>query len=86
MVCLVPWQNVISVTTLRHHHDAHSCYDNIFMTPLVYEHGRQCMPSSAKFSMPLQTEILSTETSDFLKQRIIIKSFNSVLIAAWRSR
>ena len=27
----------------------------------------------------LQTEILSTETSDFLKQKIILISFNSVL-------
>ena len=29
--------------------------------------------------MTLQTEILSTETSDFLKQLIFLKSFNSVL-------
>ena len=33
------------------------------------------MPCSAKFSMTLQIEILSTETSGFLK----LKSFNSVL-------
>ena len=26
-------------------------------------HGKQCMPCSANFSMTLQTEILSTETS-----------------------
>ena len=30
--------------------------------------SRQCMPCSANFSVTLQTEILSTETSDFLKQ------------------
>ena len=35
------------------------------------------MPCS-KFSMTLPTEILSTETSDFLKQIIFLKSFNSV--------
>ena len=33
----------------------------------------------AKFSMTLQTKILSTGTSAFLKQIIFIKSFNSVL-------
>ena len=49
------------------------------MTSLVQEHGRQYMPCSAKFSMTLQTEILSTETSDFLKQKVFLKSFNSVL-------
>ena len=32
------------------------------------------MPCSAIFSMILQTEILSTVTSDFLKQMIILKS------------
>ena len=37
------------------------------------------MPCSAIFSTILQTEILSTETSDFLKQIIIFKSFNSAL-------
>ena len=36
------------------------------------------MPYSAKFSMTLHTEILSTETSDFLKQIIHLKSFNLV--------
>ena len=36
------------------------------------------MPCLVKFSMTLQTEILSTETSDFLKQIIFLKSFNSV--------
>ena len=38
------------------------------------------MPSSTKFSMILQTEILSTETSDFLKQIIFLQSFNSVFL------
>ena len=37
-----------------------------------------CLPCSSNFSMTLQTEILSTETSDLLKQIIILKSFNSV--------
>ena len=37
------------------------------------------MPCSAKFSMTLNTDILSTETSDFLKKIIFLKSFNSVL-------
>ena len=42
---------------------------------LEQEHGSQCMPCSAKFSMTLQTKILSTETSDFPKQMIIENSF-----------
>ena len=46
---------------------------------LYKEHGRQCMPCSINFSVTLQTEILFTVTSDFLKQMIILKSFNSVL-------
>ena len=59
-------------------------YDTIVVTvtylmSLVQELSRQCMPCSAKTSMTLQTEVLSTETSDFLKQMIILKSFNSVL-------
>ena len=41
------------------------------MTSLVKEHGRLCMPCAAKFSMTLQTKILSTVTSDFLEQMII---------------
>ena len=45
------------------------------MTSLVSEHGRK----APLFSMALQTEILSILTSDFLKQMIILKSFNSVL-------
>ena len=39
------------------------CHGNRFMTSLVLGHGKQC---SINFSLPLQTEILSTETSDFL--------------------
>ena len=37
------------------------------------------MPYSINLSMTLQTEILSTVTSGFLKQTILLKSFNSVL-------
>ena len=44
----------------------------------VQEHGRQCMPCSVKFSMTLQTEIRTIETSDFLKQ--IIEKFSQVRI------
>ena len=36
------------------------------------------MPFSINFSMTLQTEILSKVISDFLKQAIILKSFNFV--------
>ena len=36
------------------------------------------MLCSAKFSMTLQTEIISNETSDFLKQMIGLKPFNFV--------
>ena len=36
------------------------------------------MPCSINFSMTLQTEVLSTVTSDFLKQKISIKSHNSM--------
>ena len=36
------------------------------------------MPCSANFSVTLQTEILSTETSDFLKQIIFLKLFISI--------
>ena len=52
---------------------------NIFMMSLVKEHGRQCMPCSTQFSVTLQTENLLTEISDFLKQIIFLRSFNSVL-------
>ena len=37
------------------------------MMSLVSEHGRQCMPYSTNFLKTLQTEILSIETSEFLK-------------------
>ena len=36
------------------------------------------MACSINFSMTFQTEILSTATSDFLKQMTIFKSFNSI--------
>ena len=38
-----------------------------------------------QFLMTLQNEILSTVTSDFLKQKIILKSFNSLfnMIFLW---
>ena len=45
----------------------------------VLELDKQCLTCPANFSMTLQTEILSKESSDFLKQRISIKSFYSVL-------
>ena len=60
-----------------------NCNGNIFMTSLVQEQGRQCIPCSAKFSMTLQTEVLSTETSDFLTQIIFLKSFDSVLLVSY---
>ena len=37
------------------------------------------MSCSPNFSMTLETEIFSTETSDFLTQMIFLKPFNSVL-------
>ena len=37
------------------------------------------MAYSTNFSMALQTEIFPTETSDFLKQIIILNLFNSML-------
>ena len=49
-----------------------NCYGNKYMTSLVQEHGKQCMPYSANFPVTLQTEVLSTETSDFLKQIIVL--------------
>ena len=56
----------------------HSRYGNIFMTSLVKKNGRQCMSCFTIFSMTLQIEILSTGTSDFLEEMIILKSFNSM--------
>ena len=54
-----------------------SCYGNSSVTSMVSKHGHdiQSMPYSANFSMAFRPEILSTETSDFLKQKIIFKSF-----------
>ena len=49
------------------------------MASLVSEHGIQCMLCAAKFLMTLQTDILLTETSDFLKQIIILKSVISLV-------
>ena len=40
------------------------------MSPLIPEHGKQCMPCSANFSVIAQSEILSTETLDFLQYNI----------------
>ena len=43
---------------------------------------RACQTVSAvfpKFSLTLQADLFSTETSDFLKQIVFLKSFNSVL-------
>ena len=40
------------------------------------------MSCSIDFSVTLQTEILSKVTSGFLKQMIILKSFNSVMNVA----
>ena len=49
------------------------------MTSLVQKHGRQCRPCFVKFSLTLQTEILSTETSHFLKRIIFLKmSYNEM--------
>ena len=46
------------------------------MMSLVKQHSRQYMPCSINFSITLQTEILSTVISDFLKQMIILKPFS----------
>ena len=46
------------------------------MMSLEMENRIQFMLCSANFSMTLQTEIISTEISGFLKQIIIHKSFN----------
>ena len=46
----------------------------IAMSSLVSEHGRQYMPCPANFSMMIQTEILSTEATDFLNQ-ILFSSY-----------
>ena len=41
------------------------------------------MLCSAKFSTALQTEIISTKVSDFLKQISFLKSFNSVFFSTF---
>ena len=56
------------------------------MKSLIPEHDKQCTLHSNNFSMTLQTEILPIETSDFLNQLIILKSFNSVLNILLKSR
>ena len=38
-----------------------------------------------QFSMTLQTDILSTETSDFLIEIIFLKKFNSLLQMEWQT-
>ena len=43
-------------------------YGNIFMTSLVKEHSRQCVPCFEKNSVTLQIENHSTEASCILKQ------------------
>ena len=54
---------------------------NRSMKSLESENDIHCMPCSTNFSVILKFEILSTETNDFPKQLIILKSFNSVLLA-----
>ena len=58
------------MTSLKHQFDAIAPMVSIY--DMVHEHGGQCMPYFAKFSVPLQneTEIFSIETLDFLKQII----------------
>ena len=49
------------------------------MLSLIYDHGRHCMPYIAKYSVKLQTENFSIETSDFLRQIIFLKLFEDCL-------
>ena len=65
------------MTSLKHQHELLVALVT-YVTSIVPEHGRQCMPCSANLSMTLQTDIVSTETSYFLKQIIFLKSFNYV--------
>ena len=58
------------------------------MGTLTPQHDRQCMLCSAYFSVTLQTETLSTDTSAILQQIIILINFGksvfqSVLDATW---
>ena len=46
----------------------HNCYLNIFRTPFVSEHGRQCMPCSTKFSITLQTDFFQQKLQIFSKK------------------
>lgn len=46
------------------------------------EHGKKHVLGSNNMSVTLQTEILTTETSDFLKQIINLESFNSMFYVA----
>ena len=78
------WQNDVSKTLLRHQYEllvAMVTYGVISSGAwqTVYDMVRQCMPCSVIFSMTMQAKILSAEPSDFLKQNIILKSFNFVL-------
>ena len=63
MLCLVPLQNDVSVTSLRHQYKV--LVADRPMTSLIPEHGKHCMSYSVNFSVLLQTEILSTATSKF---------------------
>ena len=62
------------MTSLRH-----NCYVNIFMTSLDRSMADSVCHAQSFFSVTLQTEILSTETLDFLKRIIFLISFNSLL-------
>ena len=76
LVCLVPEQNDLLMTSLWHWHEI-----LVVMVTDLWWHWYQsmayiqCMPS---YSMTLQIKIPSTERSNFLKQIIIPKSFNSM--------
>ena len=50
---------------------------SLYERSLGLKHGKSCMPCSANFSMTLQTEKISTEAFDFLKQIVILNTFNS---------
>ena len=54
-----------------------------FLVAMVIDHGYRSMADSVCYALPffsvtLQTEILSTETADFLKRIIFLKSFDSI--------
>ena len=93
LLCLWLWQNGIAMTSLWNqyyimfatvadlwYHWYRSMADCVCHAPSIFQwHYKLCMPCSINFSMTLQTEILSIETSDFFKQMIILKSFNFML-------